>query len=125
VPIEAGITFLPTQSIEATRRFYEDVCGLKLIQDQGVCHIYEVVLGSYWGFCEHLSPIEPATSVMLTIVTEDVDQWFQNLQSRGVTCDGEPRRNEKFGIYHFFADAPDGYRLEVQRFDDPAWNTTL
>lgn len=25
-------------------------------------------------------------------------------------------------IYHFFATDPNGYRLEVQKFDDPDWD---
>jgi hypothetical protein len=32
-----------------------------------------------------------------------------------------PRHNERYEIYNFFAEDPDGNQFEVQRFDNPAW----
>jgi catechol 2,3-dioxygenase-like lactoylglutathione lyase family enzyme len=122
VNVSSGITFLPTQDLEATDHFYREVCGLRLVLDQGACRIYEVTPGSYWGFCTHKEKLLQAESVMLTLVTDEVDQFYEHLQRYGVSTDRSPRHNFKFGIYHFFATDPNGYQLEVQRFDDVNWN---
>jgi catechol 2,3-dioxygenase-like lactoylglutathione lyase family enzyme len=121
VKLDAGITFLPTNDIQSTNHFYQVICGLRLVQDQGVCRIYEVCEGAYWGFCEHIAPLDNPRSVMLTLVTDNVDEWHRQLSEQGVQTDGVPRLNEKFGIFHFFADTPEGYRLEIQRFLDEGW----
>lgn len=59
--------------------------------------------------------------VVLTLVTDDVSGWHARLTEAGARVDGPPRQNERFRIFHFYAFDPDGYRVEIQRFDDPAW----
>lgn len=48
---EAAITFLKTQDLEGTSRFYTEVVGLELALDQGTCRIFRVRAGAYIGFC--------------------------------------------------------------------------
>ena len=55
----------------------------------------------------------------MTLVAEDVDAVYQRLKQFGVEIEAPPKLNEHYGIYHFFARDPDGYRLEVQRFLEP------
>lgn len=116
-----SISFLPCTSLVETDSFYQGLLGLSLTLDQGSCRIYRVNEGAFWGFCEHLEPLSNPHSVILTIVNEDVEGWFERLSGLGVEVDGEPRMNEKFGIFHFFAKDPNGYRVEIQRFSDPSW----
>ena len=49
----------------------------------------------------------------------DVDGAYEVLVALGVETEAPPKLNERFGIYHFFARDPDGYRLELQRFNEP------
>ncbi|MDJ0520802.1 MAG: VOC family protein [Planctomycetota bacterium] len=118
---DAGITFCYVPDLQAAARFYEEVLGLPLVLDQGGCRIYRVAGESYFGFCERDVP--PQTeSVLLTLVTDDVDGVHERLTAAGATVDQPPQDNATYGIYHAFYRDPAGYRVEVQRFHDPAWS---
>jgi catechol 2,3-dioxygenase-like lactoylglutathione lyase family enzyme len=54
-------------------------------------------------------------------VRDDVDAYCEELTGRGVELEKPPTANERFSIYHAFLRDPDGYLIEVQRFDDPRW----
>ena len=60
--------------------------------------------------------------VILTLVTVDVDIWHGYLACQGVALE-PPTHNPTYGIYHFFLQDPNGYLIEIQRFDDPEWAT--
>ena len=117
---DAQITFCYTPDLEATARFYEAVLGLELELDQGVCRIYRVARGAFLGFCTKPDAPRPE-SIILTLVTSDVDEWYSRLQARGATCEKAPAYNDEFQIYHCFLRDPNGYRIEIQRFEDPRW----
>lgn len=122
LPFDAHITFLYTTDPERSARFYEQTLGLRLALDQGRCRIYHVAGDAYLGICEQSEP--PATDgVLLTLVAADVDGWCARLQAQGVTIERRPRFNPEFGIYHCFFRDPNGYRLEIQRFEDPRWGS--
>lgn len=113
------VTFLRSPQPARSFQFYESL-GLRLALDQGGCRIYQVSPSAYLGVCEGTTP-DPLGSLCLTWVVEDVDGWFERFVQLGVPTDGPPRENPAYQIYHFFATDPDGYRLEVQRFLNPAW----
>lgn len=115
-----GLTFLPTLDMERTHAFLHGILGLPLVLDQGACRIYRAG-SAYWGFCESISPLADPSAVILTLVTDDVPASHAALSAQGVITDGAARVNERFQIEHFFTATPEGYRLEVQRFLDPAW----
>ena len=120
-PIEQQITFLPTSDLAETARFHEQILGLPLKVDQGVCRIYQVTQGAYLGFCQqadaHQHELPSGTrQVILTLVTQRVDEWYAYLQDRGVPFEKPPAVNQKYDIYHCFLRDPNGYLLEIQRF---------
>ena len=115
------ITFFGVADIHRTAQFYEKVLGLELVVDQGTCRIYRSAGNAYVGFCEHLEQ-EAKEGLILTFVTDKVDEWFSRLKEQDLAVDKEPAHNEKYGIYHCFVRDPDGYRIEIQRFDDLNWN---
>ena len=117
---DAGITFCVTHDLETTARFYEDILGLPLVLDQGKCRVYGVAGRAYIGFCERETDFS-TEGIVLTLVTEDVDGWYQHLSKHGVDIEQEPRHNPDYKVYHFFLRDPNGYRLEIQRFEDPRW----
>lgn len=59
--------------------------------------------------------------MILTLVTSEVDAWHQYLRDQGVSFEGPPALNPKYDIYHCFLRDPNGYLIEIQRFNDPAW----
>ena len=119
--INSHIVFLTTGDLDRTAQFYEQTLELSLALDQGKCRIYQVARESFLGFCEGDTP--PATEgVMVTLVTEDVDGWYRSLCDRGVQMEKKPCYNPDFKIYHCIFRDPNGYRVEIQRFEDPRWN---
>ena len=118
-PFDQQITFLHSQNLQATRTFYSEVLALPLVRDQGTCIIFGTAQNAFLGFCEHIDSIPTGRRVILTLVTEDVDGWYQKLKSRQADLLGEPEANPKYQIYHFFLKDPDGYWVEIQRFDHP------
>lgn len=111
------VTFLPVSDLEVAHEFYAGALGLELMMDQGSCRIYRVATGGYIGVCRHLDG--DSGGVITTLITDGVDEWYARLATAGVVLDQAPRRNDRFGIYHFFVADPSGNRLEVQRFDPP------
>ena len=113
------ITFLHTNNLEATRQFYNQILGLPVVRDQGTCLIFQAAENAYIGFCEHIEPISTGRRVILTLVTDDVDEWYQVLKERAAPLMDAPKANPQFQIYHFFLTDPDGYWVEIQQFDRP------
>jgi catechol 2,3-dioxygenase-like lactoylglutathione lyase family enzyme len=123
-PFSSQITFVYTHDLAATAHFYEQVLSLPLKLDQGSCRIYQVSQDGYLGFCQCAdTPQEsyaPAKHhVILTLVTSEVDEWYQRLSNRGVIFEKPPSVNPKYSIYHCFVRDPNGYLIEIQRFLDP------
>ncbi len=124
-PIDEQITFLYTRDMSKSAPFYEDVLGLELVLDQGGCRIYHVAgQKAYVGICERDFAPEKPEGLIFTIVTQDVDGWYERLTAKGVQCENAPKVTEEYGIYHFFFRDPNGYLFEIQRFLDPNWSKT-
>jgi catechol 2,3-dioxygenase-like lactoylglutathione lyase family enzyme len=118
--IQSQITFLGTANLPETAAFYEQVLGLKLALDQGCCRIYATGKGGFIGFCEREEA--PATDgLILTLVTDEVDRWHEHLVAKDVKIERAPGHNPEFQIYHCLFRDPNGYLLEIQRFEDPRW----
>jgi catechol 2,3-dioxygenase-like lactoylglutathione lyase family enzyme len=122
-PFDQQVTFLYTADLEATAGFYETTLGLPLVLDQGSCRIYCVAENAFVGFCSHRSAgrREDTTGVVLTLVTDEVDGWYDRLRAQGVSFEKAPALNPRFNIYHCFLRDPNGYLIEIQRFLDPVW----
>ena len=119
-PLDQQVTFLFTRDLAQTATFYEEVLALPLALDQGSCRIYAVGGGAFLGFCERAEAADPQ-GIIITLVSSAVDEWAADLQARGVTLEKPPTLNETYAIYHCFLRDPNGYLLEIQRFQDPAW----
>ena len=118
---DSFITFLPTQNLAQTAQFYEEVLKLRLALDQTRCRIYRVVQDGFLGFCLK-DEIKPQEGVILTLVTEEVDHWQALMTENNVPIEKGPVFNRDFQIYQMFLRDPNGYLIEIQRFEDPRWN---
>lgn len=120
--IDQQITFIYTDNLELSAQFYEQVMGFSLWLDQGSCRIYSVTSNSLIGVCQASDTSKGRVSdhqhknIILTLVTADVDGWYEFLKGHGVDLEHEPRQNDTYHIYHFFLRDPNGYLLEIQRF---------
>ena len=124
-PFDQQVTFLHTADLDATDRFYNDLLELPLVLDQGACHIYRVSAGAFLGFCSRTNALTEQDAshngVVLTLVTDEVDAWYERLRAAGISFERAPALNPRFNIYHCFLRDPNGYLVEIQRFNDPAW----
>ncbi|BDI18517.1 glyoxalase [Nostoc cf. commune SO-36] len=119
--IDQQVTFFYVHNINVSTQFYEQKLGLELWLDQGSCRIYTVSGSGYLGLCQASEKLTPPSdkqsSVIFTLVTQQVDEWFEYLKERGVEFEKSPTLNEKYNIYHCFFRDPDGYLIEIQRFE--------
>ena len=124
-PIQHYTTFLYTRDLAATAYFYEDLMGLQLALDQGDCRIYRIAEDAFLGFCEREDAPKHPDGVILTIISEEVDRWHLFLRDHDVVFEKDPAFNSRYQIYHCLLRDPNGYLIEIQRFDDPAWDEVV
>lgn len=117
--ITQQITFLHAQNLDETRHFYTNIFGFTLARDQSTCLIFKVTKEAYLGFCSHIEPIHNGRKVILTLVSDDVDGWYGLLKENGLKLIDPPVENPNYQIYHFFVLDPNGYWIEIQRFNQP------
>jgi predicted enzyme related to lactoylglutathione lyase len=120
---ESMITFFPVRDLEETHRFYSGVMGLAMVLDQGSCRIYRVAEGAFIGFCTSMEATG-SPGVTITLVTGQVDLWFEKAREAGCRVIKKPAKNPEFNIYNCFLEDPSGHTLEIQRFEDPRWTFT-
>ncbi len=120
IEIDSHIVFLATTDLARTAEFYEQTLGLPLVLDQGRCRIYKVAAEAHLGFCLR-AEVPPTDGVIVTLVTDQVDEYCNHLRERGVRIEKEPAFNVEYRIYHCFLRDPNGYLVEIQRFEDPRW----
>lgn len=120
LPIDQHITFLRVRDLAASAAFYEDALGLALALDQGACRIYRLTDSAFLGICQRDgAAAASADGVIVTLVTADVEAWVARLQAAGVKADAPPAFHPVYRITHFFVRDPDGYAVEIQRFEHP------
>ncbi|MBY9019646.1 MAG: VOC family protein [Candidatus Lokiarchaeota archaeon] len=110
------ITFLGTKDLKKTSNFYQNILGLTIYKDQKICLIFNINNQSKIGFCEHIPVIHDEKSPIITLITDEVDDIFNELVNHGLKIAEKPKLNKKFNIYHFFFKDPNGYTIEIQHF---------
>lgn len=111
------ICWVYTHDLESTADFYNRVLGLECIRDEGAARIFSTGADSRIGVCQAFEDrvVEPRGG-MITIITDEVDAWYERLTRMGLTIREAPHRLDRFGIYTFFVADPNGYVIEFQQF---------
>jgi catechol 2,3-dioxygenase-like lactoylglutathione lyase family enzyme len=120
-PFDQFVTFIIVEDLERSSAFYADKLNLALVLDQGACRIYRAAPNSFLGICSHRPPPAERDGVILTLVSDDVDGWYEHLKRFDLDFEKTPQLYERFNIYHLFVRDPDGYLVEIQQFRDPSW----
>lgn len=108
-----GITFFRTGDRESVVAFYRDRLGCTVWREQPDCTVLH--RGGYaLGFCAR-EPVE--TEGCLTFLHDDRAGVDADYEALADVADGEPRHNETYEIYQFFAEDPEGRTVEVQTFE--------
>ncbi|MDZ4711169.1 MAG: VOC family protein [bacterium] len=120
---DSQIIFLKVNDLNVSSDFYIKNFGFELVLDQGKCRIFRAPGKSCIGFCQGRTK-EVDKNVVLTFVTDEVDEIYIKLRNENVIVIKEPGVNKEFRIYNCFVEDPDGYVLEIQKFLDVKWNET-
>ena len=118
----AQITFLYFEDLKAPAQFFEETLALEKVEDQGFAKIYQISDGAFLGIVDASQGYcKPASeqNTLITLVTDDVHEWYARLRSRGVRIDAPPKYHAKANVECFFFQGPGGYAFEVQRFLNP------
>ncbi|PSP78208.1 glyoxalase [Halobacteriales archaeon QS_1_68_20] len=107
-----GIVFFRTADLAETVEFYTDRVGADVWLEQPGCTILEYD-NLLVGFCEREEVDREGIVTLAVDDRETVDELHEQLADRARE---QPRENETYDIYQFFAEDPDGRTLEVQTF---------
>lgn len=111
----SGIVFFGTRALDGVVAFYVDRLGATVWLEQPDCTVLKYD-NQLLGFCDREAAETMGT---ITFVVEDpaaVDALHDELAD---VARGPPRENERYEIYQFFADDPEGRTVEVQTFLHP------
>jgi catechol 2,3-dioxygenase-like lactoylglutathione lyase family enzyme len=120
--IRSQITFLYYHELEPVERFYRDVLGLELVEDQRWAKIYSIGRGAFLGIVageKGFHQPQDENAVLVTLVVDDVFAWYDYLEEQGVNLLTEVKEVEEIQVRVFFLEDPGGYTLEIQQFLDP------
>ncbi|USZ72959.1 VOC family protein [Natronosalvus halobius] len=108
----SGIVFFGTESLEPIVDFYVEDIGAERWLKQPDCTIltYDNLL---LGFCARESAETDGTITFVFDTANEVDAMYDRLAGRAL---GEPVENDRYRIYQFFAEDPEGRTLEFQTF---------
>ncbi|WP_254767451.1 VOC family protein [Salinilacihabitans rarus] len=108
----SGIAFFATESLERVVDFYVEEVGASVWLEQPDCTIlqYDNLL---FGFCEREAADTDGVLTFVFETREAVDAAHERLRERATD---EPHENERYRIYQFFAEDPEGRTIEFQTF---------
>ncbi|MEF8808809.1 VOC family protein [Natronomonas sp.] len=108
-----GIVFFRTERLAEAVEFYTETVGADVWLEQPDCTI--LVAGDFrFGFCEREGAETDGTLTFVVDSRERVDLLHDRLHT---VADESPRYNERYEIYQFFAEDPEGRTVEVQTFE--------
>jgi lactoylglutathione lyase len=113
------ITLLYFRNVKKAYHFYEEVLCLNLRIDQGYGRIYEVSGNAFLGAMDEKRGFlqsGSARSIMISLITDELDEWYRTLQKKGVKLLSAPLTKEDIGIRSFLFEDPEGHILEIQEF---------
>ncbi|MDX1480762.1 MAG: VOC family protein [Woeseiaceae bacterium] len=125
---KATVVWFYYRDIPAMQAFYEDVLGVDMIVDQGWTKIYRIGPTGYFGLVDETRGMHSFTEekgVTLSLITDDIDGWFDYLSGRGdiEMRHTEVQEDERYRA--FVAYDPEGYYLEWDTFTDVEVNAAL
>jgi catechol 2,3-dioxygenase-like lactoylglutathione lyase family enzyme len=120
--IRSQITFFYYRDLAPIARFYEEIMGFDLVEDQGFARIYRVNGHAFMGIVDEkrgFHRVQDNSAVLLTLVVDDVMAWYTYLKSKSIDIPKAPAISEELQVHYFFFRDPGGYVIEIQRFLKP------
>ena len=113
--IEKTIVFFRVDDYKKCTDFAEETLNLDLWKEKANCRIYMFNETTGIGYCKAGGEDTSSNGCMISLVTEEVDKYHEILKEAGLAMTS-PKRNDKYGIYHFFASDPAGNTFEFMKF---------
>lgn len=117
--VDGLITFLYYENLDEAAKFYEEIMGFELTTDQGWSKIFKVAENAYVGCVDgnvgYHKPSEDKP-VMLTVVVDDPDAWYEHFIENNVETLNKPHDDEELNLRIFLLEDPEGYVIEIQKF---------
>lgn len=120
--MQSQITFFYYADVQAASEFYGEILGLELVEDQQWAKIYRVNGTAFLGIVageKGFHQAQEKNAVLVTFLVDDVPEWYEYLQTKGVKFSTELMTKDDIQVQCFFAEDPGGYSLEFQRFLRP------
>ena len=120
--VQSQITFLYYRDLEPIDKFYQEIMGLELVEDQGWAKIYRVSGQAFLGIVDEKRGFHNAqekNAVLVTLAVADVLWWYDYLKRKGVRMLTEIREPEGIQVRCFFLEDPGGYAIEIEQFLKP------
>ena len=110
----SSLVFLFVEDLDRSSAFYE-LLGLELVLDQGSCRSFGDGGAMMVGLCGGRTP--SPDGLIFTLVSDEVERVCSELARRGVEFEEPPKYSPEYDITHAFLRDPDGYLVEIQRFE--------
>jgi predicted enzyme related to lactoylglutathione lyase len=120
--VQSQITFLYYRDLEPISRFYKEIMGFELVEDQGWAKIYRVSGNAFLGIVDEERGFHKAqekSAVLITLAVADVFWWYDYLKGKGIKLLTDIRESEEIQVRCFFAEDPGGYAIEIEEFLKP------
>jgi lactoylglutathione lyase len=117
--VEGMITFMYYDDMGRAEEFYGDVLGFELVIDVDFAKVYKVADNAHIGIVDgKRGSIEPAEDkpVMLTVVVDDIDSWYEHLKGKGVEVFQPPKKASYLDMKTMLMRDPEGYVVEILEF---------
>ncbi len=120
--VQSQITFLYYRDLQPVSKFYQEIMGFELVEDQEWAKIYRIDGNAYLGIVDEERGFHKAqkkSAVLITWVVDDVLGWYDYLRRKGVRILTDLWEVEDIQVRGFFLEDPGGYAIEVQQFLKP------
>lgn len=110
----AGIVFFSTKDVKKVTDFYLKKGIAEMWLEQADCKIIRQKGSNFLlGFCEREKFENEGCLTFFYPTKEEVDYYYELFKEEAIS---EPKVNEKYEIYNFFAKDPEGRTIEFQAF---------
>jgi len=117
--IDGMITFTYYDNLEKAEKFYGETMGFELVIDVDFAKVYKVTDNAHIGIVDgkrgSIKPTEDKP-VMLTVVVNDIDAWYQYLKERDVDIFQPPETSSYLDMKTLLMKDPEGYVVEILEF---------
>jgi catechol 2,3-dioxygenase-like lactoylglutathione lyase family enzyme len=118
--IRANNLFLYYRDLKTAGKFYTQIMGMELVADYEMALILRMTTDSYLILVDATKGMHTADepkSVALALLTDQLDEWYTYLKSQDVNIKYDYKPKEGSAHDGFVIVDPEGYLLEIERFN--------